>query len=77
MQTPKIIIIIIIITLQPYATGVNLIIVCKGTSRYGNSSENKIQKLKKNIVLVYGIMWNVHVHVLSHKKLHVFLALHI
>lgn len=27
-------------TLQPYATGVNLIIVCRGTSRYGRSSGN-------------------------------------
>lgn len=33
-------------TLHPYATGVNLIIVCNGTSRYGSSSEMKT--FKKN-----------------------------
>lgn len=35
-------------TLHPYATGVNLIIVCNGTSRYGSSSEIKQKTYKRS-----------------------------
>lgn len=34
--------------LQPYATGVNFITVCKGTSKYGSSSKNKYIDFTKN-----------------------------